>query len=248
MWLLILSSLLLISCQGNKQAGGGGQPPVVATNEHTGGTDSTGGGNGLKGRPLDSYIERNIEAKPYYTNYVLPLMKTLATSYPRLAADFYHITHQRDWYFMPTELEEISRNILGTYGKTDQLALQDLNKIWIDSNKFDAMSEQDQATLVIHEIMMGVRLMKFKHKQDQCIAKSALAIFSESPTKSYNDLKKACRKTYPMITGIQKEKFDLNSNDYDLIRKLVSLLDRENPDVEEVKDLIETSNYRNYND
>lgn len=246
MWLLILSSALLISCQGNKP-GSSGQP-AVASREQTGGTDSTGGGNGLKGRPLDSYIEKNMESKPYYINHVIPLMKALSSTYPRLAADFYHITHQRDWYFIPTELEEISRNILGTYGKTDQLALQDLNKIWIDSNKFDKMSEQDQATLVIHEIMMGVRLIKFKPKQDQCIAKAAVAAISESPAKSYSELKKACRRTYPTVSGIQKEKFDLNSNDYDLIRKLVSLLDRTNPDIDEVKDLIEANSYRNYND
>ncbi len=247
---LILSCFLLISCQGNNPA----MSKSTATNatsshEDMGGTDSTGGGNGVNGKPLDFYIERDIENKPYYVDHILPLMKDIYPVFPRLAADFYHLTHQRDWYFVPIKLKEISRKILGTYGKTDQLALQDLNKIWIDSNQFDQMDENSQATLVIHEIVMGIRLMKYKNKQDHCLSKAALVMFEESSDKSYNDRKRMCRKYYPLPNIFQGDtKFDLNRDDYDLIRKIVALLDRANPDVEEVKELIESTNLRDYND
>lgn len=244
---LLLIAVLGVACQGSQN--GGSPSPVTPNNHETGGTDNTGGGNGARGRALDSYIEKNLTETPAFKNHVQPLIEILSREYPRLAADFYHITYQRDWYFIPVELDEISKNVLGTYAKTDQYALQDLNKIWIDKNKFEAMtSVQDQGTLLIHEIMMGIRLMHFQAKQDHCIAKAALLIFQPVENKNYGDQRRSCRRTYPVIDGSRNLKFKLSADDYDLIRKLVSLLDRTKPDIAEVQSLIEAHSFRSYRD
>ncbi len=220
---------------------------VNPTQQSEGGVDQTGGGNGLNGIALDKFIEPVTEKEAYKN--VQQIITTLTTKFPRLAADFYHIANNRDWYFVPVTLPEISRNILGTYAPTDQLALQDLNKIWIDKIKFDQMTIEDQSILIIHEIMMGVRLIKYKSRQDTCIAKAALYMLSTPANDNeYKNEKTFCRKNYPVLDGVQNSNFSLSTDDYDLIRKLVSKLIQEPIDTDEIISLIETYKYRDYSD
>jgi hypothetical protein len=267
---LLILSLFIFSCS---RPGGGIQTPTAnpgalppATDGQLGGTSSNGGGNGIRGKVLESYIVRDLNRKSYYVAFIQPLIEKLSTEYPDLAADVVYITNERDWYFIPAELDEISKTILGTYAPTDQYALQDLNKVWINSLLFDQIqSDADKATLIVHEIVMGIRLMQFKNKQDQCIAKAARVLIDfgidGDPLKNVNNSKKTteeerqsdytskkaeCRKTYPLIIGVQKQKFNLVNEDYDLIRKIVSLLVLEKPDIKEVKSLIEANNFRSY--
>ena len=178
------------------------------------------------------------------------MLQKISIGFPRLAADFYHISQNRDWYFVPSSLSEISSKILGTYAPTDQLALQDLNKIWIDRIKFEQMTEEDQGVLIIHEIMMGIRLLKYKEKQDLCIAKATLFLLKQDNEgeENYRREKQFCRNTYPVFDGTQNTNFNLSKNDYDLIRKLVSKLLMSEIDFEEIKSLIETYQFRDYSD
>lgn len=210
-----------------------------------GGTDNTGGGNGIEGKPLDDYI-LSIRELSAFSNVVQPLINDLSQNYPELAADFYHLSIERDWYFVPTDLDQISKNILGIYARTDQIALQDLNKIMVDSNLFTEMKEHDQAILLVHEIVMGIRLLKFKHTQDLCMAKAARILVIENASSKYADQKKKCRETYPFIPGTQSEKFSLNSDDYDFIRKLVKKITAPEINYPELKSLIEDNKFRNY--
>ncbi len=267
----LLLSLMLFSCSkpvdGLQKQAGGDQATPPAVDGQLGGTSSNGGGNGIKGKLLESYIVRDLAQKIYYSSYITPLVEKLSSEYPYLAADILYITNERDWYFVPAELDQISKNVLGTYALSDQYALQDLNKIWINSLLFDKMqNDAEKATLIIHEIVMGVRLMQFKNKQDQCIAKAARILLSnstqangsdanidklKSDTKKqlgYADKKAECRETYPLIMGVQNQRFELVNEDYDLIRKIVSLLVAEKLDVKEIKSLIEANHFRSYED
>lgn len=253
-----LVSVLLCSCQPPGKSGG--ENPTVqiqgtgtsGNGSMQGGTDQTGGGNGVNGVALDAFIQP-VMNDPTYKKFVVPIIEVLSVKYPRLAADFYHISVNRDWYFIPVDLPQISKNILGTYAPTDQLALQDLNKIWIDKKRYDDMSEQAQGFLLVHEIMMGIRLMKYKERQDRCIAKAALIMISSenlgrAEDLKYKDEKRNCRKIYPTVDGFLNTKFQLNNDDYDLIRKLVSKLMQKNIDTEEIQSLIDAYRYRDYSD
>ena len=224
------------------------QSPEQVSNRNEvnqGGTDSTGGGNGINGKPLDDYI-LNIRKIPAYKNLIIPLIEKLRLNYPELAADFYHISIERDWYFVPISLDKISKNNLGIYAPTDQIALQDLNKIMIDSQLFDTMTEQDQYLLIVHEIIMGIYLIKYQKTQDFCKAESAKIIVSENNYELYEKSKKKCRELYPFIPGTKNEKFSLSSNDYDFIRKIVRKVTNTDVDFYELKSIIEDNYFRNY--
>jgi hypothetical protein len=244
-FLILLSFLIsLLSCQQPKEII---RETVVVSDrsQQTGGTDQVGGGNGIDGIPLDAFIQ-DVHKNTGYKNKIEPLIQKLSVSYPQLAADMYHLTYQRDWYFVPGKLEAISQNILGTYAPTDQIALQDTNKVWIDKNQFNIMSEENQAILILHELIMGVRLMQHKHKQDQCIAKAALLLFLENGAEKYAKEKIFCRNTYPMIEGTVNEKFDPKAINYDKIRRVVSLLTQEEIDIAEIKAIFKNYNIREY--
>lgn len=246
--LLSMGSVLMLTLACKKQVTIIQSPPVAESHRtelQQGGTDSTGGGNGIQGKPLDDYI-LNVREATAFTNYVTPLIQDLSLNYPELAADFYHISIERDWYFVPTDLDQISKNILGVYARTDQMALQDLNKVMVDSHLFNKMQERDQAILLVHEVIMGIRLLKYKKTQDLCMANAARVIVSENDFKKYEDLKKKCRVTYPIIPGTQNEKFSLNSDDYDFIRKLVRKITAPVINYSELKSLIEDNKFRDY--
>ncbi len=255
-YLFLVLCLILVSCSPKDTNEATPTPNAPPTNNlQQGGTDSNGGGNGLNGKLLESYIDRNLKSRVYYVTYLKPLIETLAAEYPYLAADMIHIASERDWYFVPAELEQISKNILGTYAGTDQYALQDLNKIWVNSILFDKMeSDLDRATLVLHEMIMGIRLMQYKNTQDLCIAKAARVFVAKSDKsieeleKYYIQKKSECRITYPIIPGLEKQKFKLHDEDYDLIRKIVSMLVAEKLEVKEIKSIIEAHKFRIYED
>ncbi len=245
---LILITLFITvqSCQQPKEIV---RETVVVSDrsQQTGGTDQVGGGNGIDGIPLDAFIQ-DVQKNSGYKNKIEPLIQKLSISFPQLAADMYHLSHQRDWYFVPGKLESISQNILGTYAPTDQIALQDTNKIWIDKNQFNVMSEDNQAVLILHELIMGVRLMQHKHKQDQCIAKAAILLFSENGAEKYSKEKTFCRNTYPMIEGTVNEKFDPKAINYDKIRRVVSILIQDEIDISEIKAIFKNYKIREYED
>ena len=113
---------------------------------------------------------------------------------------------------------------------------------------FNVMNEDNQAILLLHELIVGVRLMQHKHRQDQCIAKAALLFFSENGTEKYSKEKTFCRNTYPMIEGIVNEKFDPKAINYDKIRRVVSLLAQDEIDIAEIKALFKNYKIREYED
>lgn len=223
------------------------EPNIQTTNSsgnNLGGTSSTGGGNGINKKPLEAYIT-DLTTLDAYKNYVTPIIEKLKADFPDLAADFMHISLERDWYIIPIDLDQISKNVLGSYGITDQMALQDLKKVWINKKLFEEMSEQDQAILITHEILMGIRLMAFKNKQDQCIAHSYRQMLT-ADTIEFKKQKQNCRMTYPQVSGAAATDFKLNSDDYDNIRSLVGKLTRSNIDVEDIQDFIKSNQFRNY--
>ena len=215
-------------------------------NGYRGGTDSVGGGNTINGKPIDAYI-KDPKKLNCYINKINPLIEKLESSYPNLAADFKHFTLQRDWYFVPGSIEVIPKIILGTYSKTDQTALQDFRKVWIDYNLFSQMTEDDQAILIIHEFVIGMRLLTYNSKYDNCLATGARLLNQSDKDKANLDYRNEsvfCRKTYFSLNDTTN--FDLKSSDYDFVRKLVSKIVTDNIDISELKSLVEDTRFRNY--
>lgn len=220
---------------------------LVKERQQTGGVDDAGGGNGIDGKPLDEFIDRNFAKKSVYINVVEPVIEKLKIGFPELAADFIHLTNRRDWYFVPGELEKIPNQILGAYAKLDQYALQDTQKVWIDNISYEKMNERSQGILLLHEMMIGVRLLKYKHKLDLCIADSTRLLFENKDVNKYKEAFNKCVKTYPFLDGITKdESFQLDKDDYELIRRIVSFLILDEIDYDELRHLIKDYKVRLY--
>lgn len=216
-------------------------------NNPGGKVDDGGGGSGTSGKTLDEFIDREIQKRAPYVNVVKPVIEQLKNSFPELAADLIHITIRRNWYFVPGELEKIPQNILGAYAKMDQYALQDTRKIWIDDIQYKQMEERSQGALILHELIMGVRLMKYKHRQDHCMAEAAKVLLVPNSESEYRKKISECSKTYPILDGFNgDEGFNLNKGDYEVIRGIVSHLLAETIDVDEVKFLIDNYGVRIY--
>lgn len=237
----ILLVLFLAGCQQ-----GSSSNPDVKINGAQGGGDTVGGGSTIGNKPVEYYAKKPDEVKAY-NELVVPLIESLKVGYPRLAADFIHLAQRRTWYFIPVPLENISSQILGTHSDSDQAAIQDLGSVWFDAKIFNAMESKEQAMLLTHELVMGVRLLMHKSRQDRCFAKAALNLFGADTEKYWVEVD-SCRKTYPLNDDIGAPKFIPGQINYDIIRKIVIELSSAHPNFREVTHLIEDNSVRDYND
>ena len=117
----------------------------------------SGGGNGLDGKPLESYAQA-IASLPEYESLVAPALASLENKLPTLAQDIREYTFQKSWYFVPTELSKLRAEQIGVFFPTDQLALQTSRSVWINHNLYRWNSLRDKGTLLMHELVMALRL------------------------------------------------------------------------------------------
>ncbi len=204
-----------------------GAPPGSS---QVGGVDSVGGGNGVNQRPLESYSV-NITTLPEFKEFIAPIIETLALKHQRFAADMAHIAINRTWFLIPVELNKLPANVIGV-GFADQelqqLAIQNLSSVWINSNLFEKYpSAKDRALLILHEIVMGIRLMKLKSALDNCHSEIALVGLNPERRAEHNKLRDACALKYglqsggPGVINTSLGKIELSKEDYDNIRELV---------------------------
>ncbi len=248
---LFLISELLLACQ-PKIVGQSPTDPVVKpqVSDLKGGGDTVGGGNTIKKKPIEAYAKKVSQSEAYQLK-VSPLIEKLKVAYPRLAADFIHLTNNRVWYFIPVSLDKIKSALIGTYSpEVDQTAVQDLNAVWFDSNLFDEMEPTEQGRLIIHELVMGSHLLEFKPRLDRCYAKAATNLFEKSneAVASYDSDRESCKKNYLYGVDQISHQFSISTDDYNIIRKIVIELTSDDPDFKQVKMLIEENKIRQYSD
>ncbi|MCB0342364.1 MAG: hypothetical protein H6626_01170 [Pseudobdellovibrionaceae bacterium] len=213
--------------------------------ELQGGVDS-GGGNGVNGRPFESYrLQSAVDLGGGVVDEVYSVIKAVEGVHPALASDLAYIFVNRDWYLIPVRLAKIPRATLGVLidvPQQDQIALQNLQEVWIDSHIYGGMNASDQVALVLHELVVGVRLLEYTEGVDRCLAqlggyylksRDQFDFFRPTQSAEYESHRSECfRKNridqiFDSIVG-RKQKVDLKSDDYKMIRKLSGLLvDRE---------------------
>lgn len=151
------------------------------------GGGSDGGGNSYRGRPLDSYIVFPMEM-PAFRATVRPVLEDLqrkAESDHRmdlLRNLIFSVFAQKTWYLLPGPLDPISSELPGFPVQTDQAVLQNFHRVWLDQNIWEKMSLQDQGLLLLHEAVMGLKILRFASSQDQC-----RAAYAESNTCGRQD-------------------------------------------------------------
>jgi len=201
------------------------QPTLPAPRSDMGGSH-TGGGNGIDGRPNEAYVQ-DITILPEYEKYVQPRMTWLRIRLPNFANILEHITSsERLWYFTPTSLEPIESVILGVPiygGDSDQLALQDKSEIWIAKKSYEKMNLEEKAVLLMHEMVMGARLMEFQRGYDKCLALAAKDLDRNRDQDQVKENRRNCGFQYPKAFDFGKE--IVNSRELtQAVRSLVSKL------------------------
>jgi len=131
----------------------------------SGGGDS-GGGNSYLGKPLESYIRKPMDL-PAFKNTVQRILKE---AIPDIRSPMTYVLDAKVWYFVPGPLSALPANQIGSVVATDQAALQDFKQVWIDLDLFEKMSEADQGKLILHEVLMGFKLLKFESLRITCFA------------------------------------------------------------------------------
>lgn len=148
------------------------------------GTVSGGGGNGCNGAAFEAYSKK-IATLEEYRLFIRPLLRRMAeegsdplVTYLSWAVD------EKAWYFIPCELQKISTDQIGLAVDSDQLARHGEHGIYIHSVDSDPgrdpklpplqtyaqKKSKEKAVLLLHEIIMGVRLLMKKSAQEQCAA------------------------------------------------------------------------------
>jgi hypothetical protein len=157
---ILIATFLILACSSSSD--NKGAAPFID------GTSDSGGGNGIENKAYEAYIVKP-ENLPAYKNIVAPKLKKILALSPIGAEKalplFQRWVLYKTWYIAPVSLGTISKEVIGvSFSKdnTEQLAIQTKRSIWMNSTRFHQMSQDDQATLIIHEMVMSLYYLKYK--------------------------------------------------------------------------------------
>ena len=227
--------------------------PVPPSSENpSGGIDGGGGGNGFGGESLEHW-RVDLNTLPSYKLLREKIIDRLAQRFPKLAGDILHLTERRRWYLIPTELRNLPASKIGVFFDTEQIALQGLEEIWINALLFSKMPTDSQALLIMHELIMGVRLLEFVSLFDLCLANISHLKFQPENEAAYSEERHQCFKRYRDISEIDDsiglgKNIKLEEKDYFTIRLITSVLmkDVETFNVQELSAEMSIRKFRKY--
>lgn len=211
--LALFVSTFLMSCTNSSSSPG----PKITVD----GTSDSGGGNGIENKVYEAYIVKpeNLNA---FKNYIEPKFKQILSALPNGGKRDLLIRWllYKTWYIAPVELKTISKEVIGvsfSNDQTEQLAIQTRKSVWIDSRKFNQMSQQDQALLIIHEMTMSLYYLKFKSWKEVCTEK---LMYIHTQLKSCSDIDEL-NLLNSLFPGSEPKPFD--SIDYENIRTVAGI-------------------------
>jgi hypothetical protein len=170
----LFAGLCVVTFLGACSNSGHSGSPAANPQTRANGTGDSGGGNSYMGRPLESYIQDPTKLASYQS-LIGPITAKLITpdgngASPDMGRLFKYVLKAKTWYFIPGELTVLPKERIGSAVSTEQVALQNLHEVWVNTQIFNAMNADDQSKLVLHEILMGIRLLQFDSLTNQCLA------------------------------------------------------------------------------
>lgn len=228
-----------------------GRPPVTTPiprheqGSQNGGMDDGGGGSGHGGKPLEDFAV-NLESVEEFKSYIEPIILNLEKNNGRLAGDIKHLIRARRWYFIPGALKSLPQTLIGTYFETDTYAIQNLDEVWF--NSLAILPGEPKAKLILHELIMGVRLLAFVSKYETCLTLQARK--PDYNYDAYRMAKKVCRKKYP-LRGVEdaltRKDLNLTKRDYALIREItLELFDHQGNVADDFESELEYQGFREF--
>lgn len=193
-------------------------------NEKADGGYDAGGENGINGKPLESYLI-NISKTDEFVKIVDPILAELARLQPKLGRRIKYVAQVRSWFLVPVNLDELPKKLIGVAFQTDQLALQNKKEIYLSELHYRKMTDEDRGTQLLHELIMGVRLIEFQDNLDRCFVRIEDTL-AEFPNLSPDDIKNKRSSCYQENSNPldQGKRLVLTDADYANIRHLVSKL------------------------
>lgn len=209
------------------------------------GTGDSGGGNAIDFKMLESFIidpteldatkERVLPAlintykdedtKNFVGNENLPSKNSedeALNEAKKISMDLFKI---KTWYLAPVSLKQLPKEVLGiefTESNLQQIAIQTENEVWIDSQLFGQMNKQEQARLIMHELVMSLYLLNFANIEDICTIAKKIN-FKESKTNNYSCDNPEYKNSLAKLINPQPKR-KLNGNDYNSIREATSFI------------------------
>lgn len=155
-------------------------PQIPSAPTHQGTIDGGGGGNKICGRPIESF-RKDIRDLPEYKKYVDPIFQYFVsplytgcdncqTHNFAVGSHMSYMLFNKGWYVVPCPLSQLSKEKIGSVYDTEQVALQTFDDVWIDEEKFNALNESDRGLMLLHEIVMGMKILKWDSSYHQCAA------------------------------------------------------------------------------
>ena len=231
----------------------GGGTPAPGGSSGNGGVDPTGGGNGVNGVSLDNYKIR-INELPSFIRIRDNVITRLAKRFPKLAGDLMFVAEGKTWYRIKTQLNTLPSAKIGVSFKTEQFALQNVSEIWINDLIFVDMKDRDQDGLILHEMVMGVRLLEFANELDRCLAAIEYMKLETITAEAYPEKRRECFKKNKLAADLGQaaiglgRTIKLEDHDYFTIRTLTAKLMEEVDSInaEELEDWMSIRNFRKY--
>lgn len=134
------------------------------------GTSSAGGGgNGIGTRPIEDF-KKNIHELTEYKYYIQPILDRMEDDPDPLVSYLKWTVRSKSWFFVPQKLENLNNDRISLAFKTDQLARHAEREIFFDEESYKKASLRERAVLLLHEMVMGAKLLMKKTPREQCEA------------------------------------------------------------------------------
>ncbi len=192
----------------------GAQP---ATDSNLTGTSSGGGGADILGKPIESYKKDFTDPKefPEFNQLIAPLLKDVAKLYHQdiFGQVVNHILKNRSWYLLPVALNKIPSAKMGIPAAADQFGYQTAGAVWITSLQYKG-SASDKANRLLHEILVGIKIIRHLSDFEQCRAMYGLGLGEMSSDE-------VCMRydREPLRSAVK-----LSEDDYDQVRYVTNWL------------------------
>lgn len=169
---LLLMLATLAACQ---PKAGGPTPSSSGATDQMGTSSGGGGGNGIDGKALELY-SINVENLPEYRRYIAPIIAKIEYGQGDVLAVYMKwVVKHKTWYMVKKDLQSLPKEQVGVTFDTEQLARHSEHEIYIHEPSYNSEKNKpsDRAELLMHEIVMGARLLMKKSAKEQCEALEA---------------------------------------------------------------------------
>ena len=215
---------------GSNGSGGSGSATASGGGAHgtAEGTITSGGGNTLDGKMTERYSQ-DIEKLPEYVHIIVPQLRKLSQQHADVFVAYLQwVATNKAWYFVPVKLPSLPKERIALAFQSDQLALHSDKEIFIDKDSYAAESEQERAFLLMHEMVMGAKLLMKKTPQQQCAILNG--VLDPGICSDPTVLKSAV--TEPTDVNSKDPEAILNGHDHESVRAMTIFLMDKNQTLE----------------